>query len=497
MIQFILNDQLVSVDNISPNTTVLDYVRQHQALTGTKEGCASGDCGACTVVVGQLIDGELHYQSLNACITFVGTLQGKHLITVEHLQQGQQLHPVQQAMVDHNGSQCGFCTPGIVMSLAAFVDDLQRADVTTAAESPDREDIAIALSGNLCRCTGYNPIYKAAEALLSQPSIDDTFRQRSMNVAQQLVALNQQTADSTDCPAIRYQTQEGTQLFFAPRTLEELTDLYAQYPSARLVKGGTDLALEVTQQLKTLEILIYTGLVQELNRLSIRGNSLVIGAAMSYTQCLPAIRSTLPAFADVIDRIGSLQIRNQATFAGNIANASPIGDTPPALLALNAELHLRSQHGSRVVNINDFFTGYRETVMQPGEFIEQTTIPLLTDEQQFHMHKVSKRLEDDISAVCFAMTVTTDQDTVKQVSVAFGGMAATPKRAVTLEKALIGQPWTEDTILATMDTIDQDFNPLSDVRASEHYRRQVAKNLLLRVFHESSTPAYMTQVHHA
>jgi xanthine dehydrogenase small subunit len=468
MIRFLLNAQPVTLTDCAPDMTVLDFLRTEAVQRGTKEGCASGDCGACTVVVAEPDGDRLRYSTLNSCITFVASLHGKQLLTVEHLEQQGALHPVQQAMIEQHGSQCGFCTPGFIMSLFALYKN---------REQLDRAGVERALAGNLCRCTGYRPIIDAALSLSDQPR-HDAFSVQETEIAQRLQQMRDDQPGGT--------LQAGERRFFLPTTTDELAALLQAYPQARLVAGGTDLALEVTQQLRQPQVLIYTGNVPELNRLTDNGSSLSVGAAVSYSRLEPLLARRLPAFARLLERIGSLQVRNQGTLAGNVANASPIGDTPPVLLALNARVDVRSGNRCEAIPIEHFFTGYRETALPAQGFIEQIEIPLEPQRALF-IYKVSKRIDDDISAVCAAFSIALDDDgIVRDARLGFGGMAAVPARAPGAEQALIGQPFTEQGIEAARRALGDDFSPIDDVRASGRYRLEVARNLLLRAVLEHS-----------
>ncbi|MBV1788117.1 xanthine dehydrogenase small subunit [Marinobacterium sp. D7] len=461
MIRFLFNEQEFTLDECSPELTILEYLRTVLVRRGTKEGCASGDCGACTVVVAEPDGERLRYSTLNSCITFVGTLHGKLLLTVEHLQSSGQLHPVQQAMVDLHGSQCGFCTPGFIMSMFALYKSI---------DSPSRSDIERALAGNLCRCTGYRPIIDAALSLAGRGG-QDGFSSHEALIGARLRKIREDHPSGS--------LQLGDHRFFVPASSDELAAQLQAYPGAQMVAGGTDLALSVTQQLEQPKVLIYTGAVAELNAISETEGSLLVGGAVSYTRLEPFLQKHYPEFGHLLDRLGSLQIRNQGTLAGNVANASPIGDTPPVLLALGAKLHLRSGNRCQVIGIDDFFTGYRQTALPENGFIEQIEIPL-QPEQLLKVFKVSKRLDDDISAVCAAFSLRLEQGIVTEARLGFGGMAATPARALNAEKALIGQPFTERGIEAAQQALGQDFSPIDDVRATAEYRLLVARNLLLR-----------------
>ena len=465
MITFLLNQQQQVIEQLCPNTTVLEYLREHRQLTGTKEGCASGDCGACTVVIASSEGGDLHYQAINACITLVASLQGKQLITVEHLQQQEQLHPSQQSLVDCHGSQCGFCTPGFVMSLFAYGKN---------HVSPERHSILSALGGNLCRCTGYRPIIDAAVQMY-EPSPSDQFDHQRQQTLAQLDAMATATTVSLTGADKQY---------FAPGDRKQLSALLLEYPAARLVAGATDLALEITQNLATIDTLIYTGAVAQLKMIDEREQALHIGAAVTYSEAESALISAYPDLEELLERLGSKQVRNQGTVGGNIANGSPIADMPPVLIALGASLQLRRGDQSRVIGIADFYLGYKHTALATSEYIEQIIIPKLEQPQWLKVYKISKRLEDDISATCAAIKLQVNNSVITGASIAFGGMAAIPKHAQHCEQALLGKPWSEASIEQAMAALTQDFEPISDFRASANYRLQVSKNLLLRYFHE-------------
>ena len=464
MIRFLLKAQEHQVEDVDPNTSALDYIRDTLGLTGTKEGCASGDCGACTVVTGEIHQGEMRYRAINSCITPLGNLHGLQLITVEDLQQGQALHPVQQAMVDEHGSQCGFCTPGFVMSMFAHLK---------THDNPQRDEILESLGGNLCRCTGYRPIIDAAVQMYESGGKDSFSDQQAQTIAE----LNR-IADSTDV----IQLQGNGRRYLAPRSLANLAAALLEYPEARLVAGATDLALEMTQGLKEIDTLIFTGQVPELLDCSDDGDDLRIGAAVSLSDCKNVLLKHWPDLAELLERLGSLQIRNQGTLGGNVANASPIGDMPPALLALNASLVLRRGDVSRVIPVAEFYISYKVTALQDGELIEQILIPKPADSDWFQTYKISKRLEDDISAVCGAFNLRIEQGLVSSAAIAFGGMAEIPRHASQCELALVGQPWQQDTIDSAMAALETDFSPIDDFRASAAYRMHVARNLLQRLF---------------
>lgn len=473
MTQFLLNQQLITLENVDPNLTVLNWLRQEQRRCGTKEGCASGDCGACTVVLGDVEAGKMHYRSANSCLLLVGQLQGRQLLTVEDLACQGKLHPVQEAMACGHASQCGFCTPGIVMSAFA----MQKSGAAATSEA-----VAHHLGGNLCRCTGYRPIAEAAISLLTSP-VADNF----------MIAESQTVAALQAIPSLPL--SEGALLM--PVTSDELAGLYRCYPQARLLAGGTDLNLLITQAHQRHQRVISLQQVRELQGITREGTQWVIGAATTLDTCQRQLADALPAFATMLQRFASQQIRNQGTLGGNLANASPIGDCAPALLALDARLRLRCGEQEREIALAEFFTGYRQTVLQAGEFITHIVIDNVTLSQNLALWKVSKRHDDDISAVFSAISLTIEEGVIRNARVAFGGMAATPARAYLCEAALIGKPVSQDTLKAACEALSASFTPLSDARATAAYRLQVAKNLLKRYFlhlttgHEIEVNAYV------
>jgi xanthine dehydrogenase small subunit len=480
VIQFLVNQELRNEHALDPNMTVLQYLREHLGKPGTKEGCASGDCGACTVVVGELTQDDqgqdtLRYRSLNACLTFVSSLHGKQLISVEGLKHQGELHSVQKAMADCHGSQCGFCTPGFVMSLFALQKNSQGADVHQAQE---------ALAGNLCRCTGYRPILDAAEQSCRQPCRDQFDAQQAQTISRLKAIAPTQTGE----------LNSGDKRCLVPLTVADLADLYSSHPEARLLAGGTDLALEVTQFHKTLPVMIYVGHVAELKRIDKTTSHLEIGAATPLTDCYEALNAEYPDFGDLLHRFASLQIRNQGTLGGNIGNASPIGDSPPLLIALDAQVVLRQGERQRTLALEDYFIDYRITARQDSEFIEKIIVPRASEDWAFRAYKVSKRLDDDISAVCAAFNLSIENGVVSGVRIAFGGMAAIPKRARACEAALRGKPWNQASIERACQALAEDFTPLSDFRASKEYRLLTAQNLLRKYFIEQQTPHIETRV---
>ena len=476
MVRFLLNQSVNVIDQIDPNTTVLDYLRAHRYRTGTKEGCASGDCGACTVVIAQVEDKRLVYRSTNSCITAIGSLHGKQLITVEDLKQPDKLHSAQQAMVDCHGSQCGFCTPGFIMSLFAL-----RKNNTT----PNKHKIIESLGGNLCRCTGYRPIIDAAEKVFTS-SQKDQFSDTEEAVIAQLDTINNEQPQGHLC----HQDKQ----FFSPTSSTELADLFIQHPEAKLLAGGTDLCLEFTQFLRDAKVLIHTGRVVDMANVTLTDESLELGASVTYSQAADHLIALYPELKELIERLGSLQVRNQATIAGNIGNASPIGDMPPVLIALGAELVLRRGGETRVVAVEDYFVKYKVTILQPSEFIEKIIIPRPHSNIQFRVYKISKRLEDDISATCGAFNLRVQNGIVSNIVIAFGGMAEIPKRASYCEQALLNQAWNSQTIERAIDQMAEDFTPISDFRASSEYRLSVSQNMLRRLFLETQQDPQIIRV---
>ncbi|MGV8854399.1 MAG: xanthine dehydrogenase small subunit [Devosia sp.] len=470
-IRFILNGEAISLTDVKPETTLLDWLRLERGLRGSKEGCAEGDCGACTVLVGRLMGDEIIYDSVTACIRFVGSLHGTHVVTIEHLRgENGNLHPVQQAMVDHHGSQCGFCTPGFVMSLYGLW--MRDPDPTQGA-------IEKALQGNLCRCTGYAPIIRAGKAMSTYglPQGDPLWAER--------MALKAQIKAITD--GSRVEMGEGAERIIVPATLDDFAAVYEANPEATIVAGSTDVGLWVTKFMRPIGPVIFIGHLQELRAIAENASEVRFYAGVSYSQAMAVLIENFPAMAELWERIAGEQIRNMGTIGGNIANGSPIGDTPPPFIALGAKLHLRRGNHRREIKLEDYFIAYGKQDRQPGEFVESVTIPLLPAGEQFAVYKISKRREEDISALCGAFRVfVNDAGMVSMVRIAFGGMAATPKRARAVEAALLGKPWTQATIDAAVAAFGDDFQPISDMRASADYRLLSAQNLLKRFFLETT-----------
>lgn len=470
-IRFLLNGEEITLTDVAPDLTLLDWLRLERRLRGSKEGCAEGDCGACTVLVGRLFGDQIIYDSVTACIRFVGSLHGTHVVTIEHLRgENGALHPVQQAMVDHHGSQCGFCTPGFVMSLYGL---------WMRNPNPSRQAIEKALQGNLCRCTGYAPIIRAGESMgtYGQPQGDVLWAER-IAVKETIKAFND---------GRRVVIGEGDKQIIIPANLDDFAAVYEANPNARIVAGSTDVGLWVTKFMRNIGPAIFIGHLQELKRIAENASEVRFYAGVSYSEALPVIQANFPQLGELWNRIAGEQIRNMGTIGGNIANGSPIGDTPPPFIALGAKLHLRKGEHRREIKLEDYFLAYGKQDRQPGEFVESVTLPLLPAGEKFATYKISKRREEDISALCGAFRVfVNDAGMIGMVRIAFGGMAATPKRAKAVEAALVGKPWTMETVEAALPAFAEDYQPISDMRASAEYRLLTAQNLLKRFFLETS-----------
>ncbi|MBC3916561.1 xanthine dehydrogenase small subunit [Undibacterium sp. CY18W] len=475
-IRFYFQGQIQQVGDVAPTRTLLQHLREDRHCTGTKEGCAEGDCGACTVVIGEMKQGKLELQSVNSCIQFLPTLDGKAVFTVEDLQQKNgDLHPVQQALVECHGSQCGFCTPGFAMSLWSLY--LKKEGNTVP---PCRKEIDETLSGNLCRCTGYRPIIDAAKRMGELPVAE--FDRAAIISGLQGLQRGEMFTYSAD-----------GQTFYAPRTLQQLAQVRAEQPQATILAGSTDVGLWVTKQMRDLGNIIYVREVDELQHISEVNGMLEIGAAVSLNDAYGAVCQHYPdELTEMWQRFASQPIRNTGTLGGSVANGSPIGDSAPWMIALGSEIVLRSVHGQRVLLLQDFYLDYMKKDMQPGEFVEAVRIPLPKTGQQFRTYKLAKRHDQDISAVCAAFAITLDGDIVRNAHIAFGGMAATSRRAPLAEAALNGQIWNEATLKQAMTLLAQDYTPLTDMRASNTYRMQTAQNLLRRFWLETRTTAPLT-----
>ncbi|MAS13337.1 MAG: xanthine dehydrogenase small subunit [Nitratireductor sp.] len=469
-IRFLLNGAPVSLADVRPDETLLDYLRLRQRLTGTKEGCAEGDCGACTVLVGRLRKGELVYESVNACIRFLGSLDACHVVTVEHLKRADgSLHPVQQAMVDYHGSQCGFCTPGFVMSLYAL---------WMREPQPTERAVEKALQGNLCRCTGYEPIVRAALAASTygNAASDPLAAERASVIA----ALNQLKDGA------RVEIGSGQDRLLIPADVDDFAAILENEPKATVVAGATDVGLWVTKFMREIAPVVFIGGLDELREIREDNGTIHIGAGVSYSDAFALLAKRIPPLGTLIDRIGGEQVRNMGTIGGNIANGSPIGDTPPPLIALGATLTLRRGKARRTIPLEDFFIDYGKQDRAPGEFVEAVHVPVPDAASRFAVWKISKRRDEDITAVLGAFDIRITDGRVEAARIAYGGMAATPKRAKAVEAALVGKPWTEETVEAALSAYEKDFQPISDMRASADYRMMAAKNLLRRFYLEST-----------
>jgi xanthine dehydrogenase small subunit len=479
-IRFLLDGELIRVTGVPPTTTVLEYLRNQAGRTGTKEGCAEGDCGACTVVLGELSADERHieYRAINSCIRFLPTIDGKELVTVESLQAADgALHPVQRALIDCHGSQCGFCTPGFVMSLLALY--LQRA-------APAREEVLGALSGNLCRCTGYRPIIEAGCRMGTYPEPARWSRgdAQSAGRAQRLRALRR----TAPAAALRFPG------FHAPRNLDELAAALSAAPESLLLAGGTDVGVWATKQLRELPPIIYLGEVAELQQIRNGAAGLWIGAGVTLSAAWSVLLQHYPALAEQARRFASPPVCNSGTLCGNIANGSPIGDSMPALIALGAELELRHGARQRRIPLERLYLAYEQKDLAPGEFIVGVLVPPPRAARLFASYKLAKRIDQDISGVCGAFAVEVSDGRIASARLAYGGMAAIPARAPNAERALLGQPWSELTIDSAAAALASDFTPLTDLRASGAYRLRAAGSLLRRFYLQHSPAALRVRV---
>jgi len=467
-IRFLLDGEVHTVADLEPTTTVLEYLREHLHRCGTKEGCAEGDCGACTVVLGELDGDAIRYRAINACIRLLPTIDGKALLTVESLKTlgGGQLHPAQRAMVDCHGSQCGFCTPGFVMSMYA----LYRND-----RNPGEDTICQALSGNLCRCTGYRPILAAARRMYDYPDPANAAQEQDLTERLQAIRVTRE----------KRLAATGSS-YVAPSTIAELTQALAARPDASLLAGGTDLGLRVTKGLAQLPEVIYLGNVAGLGYVAATDQHLEIGAGVSLTDAFAALTAEYPDLREMTRRFASPPVCNAGTLGGNIANGSPIGDSMPALICLGATIVLRSATGTRTLPLEDFYLGYMKKDLRPGEFVAAIRVPRARPSQIVRCYKIAKRYEQDISAVCGAFAIEVVGGRVQSARVCFGGMAATPRRASTCEQALTGADWTVAGIEPAVAALSNDFQPITDFRASQDYRQRIAGNLLRRLVAETS-----------
>jgi xanthine dehydrogenase small subunit len=469
-IRFWRHGRVVEVTGFHPRTTLLDYLRLEERKLGTKEGCAEGDCGACTVALGRAGGGRVRYEPVNACILLLGQVDGAEVVTVEDLAVGDALHPVQAAMVESHGSQCGFCTPGIVMSLFALYHEADRP--------LRREAVNDALAGNLCRCTGYRPIVDAALTACGDGP-QDSFTEAGERNAAGLAAL----ADGRDVFV-----GDAARFFAAPATEDALAALYARHPDATLVAGCTDVGLWITKGMAALEKIIWLGRVAGLDAIEDGSDALAIGAAATHARAHAPLARIDADLGELMRRFGSLQVRASGTVGGNIANGSPIGDLAPALIALGSELELRRGESTRTMPLESFFVAYRRQDRLPGEYVRRVSVPKLKAHETFRAYKVSKRFDEDISAVMGAFRLTLDGRRIAAARIAFGGMAGTPARALQAEQALAGislddpSSWGE-----ALAAIGHDYRPLDDHRASAAYRTIVARNLLFKALSETAS----------
>ena len=489
-IRFYHQGRITQIDGAAPTRSVLDWLREDAHCTGTKEGCNEGDCGACTVVVAELADVNdgaavqgLKLQTVNACIQLLPSLHGKAVFTVEDLKtackpaQGggacNSLHPVQQAMVECQGSQCGFCTPGFVMSLWSVYEQHQ----AHCGAAPSRQQLADSLSGNLCRCTGYRPILDAGQRMLDLPA-------SQLDAAPVVAALQALHSDQD------WQYSDGHTQFYAPASLDSLARLREQLPNARLIAGTTDVGLWITKQFRDLGDIIAVGRVAQLQRIEARDGALHIGAGASLEAAWSALAQRFPSLTDVWLRFASPPVRHAGTMGGNVANGSPIGDAPPVLMALDADIVLRKGARERRMPLADFYIDYMKNQLEPGEFVQALVVPLANTAEQVRAYKISKRFDCDISALCAGFAIALDDARrVQTVRLAFGGMAATVKRARGAEAAMLGQPWNAATVRKAQAALAEEFKPMTDMRASDSYRLKVAQNLLQRLWLETRAEA--------
>jgi len=488
-IRFLLNGERVDVAGLAPQTTLLEYLRDERRLTGTKEGCAEGDCGACTVVLAEREGAALAWKPINACIRLLPSVDGKAVFTVESLKSAQgELHPVQRALVDCHGSQCGFCTPGFAMSLFGLYK---------TSPAPSRVAIDDALSGNLCRCTGYRPIVDAARQMYALPEssgwrgrgvTDDGSRVVTGDEERLGVQLAMLARDDT------FECEHAGRRWCAPRTPDALARECAARPQARIVAGMTDVALWVTKQHRDLDDLIYVGDIAELRAVRETEAHIEIGAAVTLTDAAIALDRLWPELHEAWQRFASVPVRNSATLVGNVANGSPIGDSMPALLALDARVALRSLAGEREVPLDAFYPGYRRTALAPGEFIAAVRVRRRAPGLAVRAYKISKRYDQDISAVFACVALAVKGGRIADVRIGCGGVAPTPVRAYRTEAALAGQSFTATSLERAAVVLEAEFDPIDDMRASADYRRRVLGNLLRRFAIETTTPDALARI---
>ncbi|MGO2013184.1 xanthine dehydrogenase small subunit [Pseudoalteromonas sp.] len=498
MIQFLLNDTPIEIEKYSPSFTILDWLRTKKGKVGSKEGCATGDCGACTILVGEEHtdeNGQTHwlYKTMNSCLLLLGNAHAKHIVTVEAVTPSlyptlNELHPVQRALVECHGSQCGFCTAGIIISLLALY--------INNSTYPGKKAVIHALGGNLCRCTGYNPILLAAEKAYSYDRADETYSALAIKFKASLT-----DKENDEIPFLK----NGPRTFYLPQTASQLVELKATNTNAHLVTGGTDFAIELSQNLLLPDTIISLSQTQELMQLTDNNGELHIGASLPYSLFIDTLCGYYPEAKELFERLGSTQVRNGGTLGGSLGNASPIGDPAPLLIALNARMDLLSTRGVRSIDVGDFFVDYRKTVLKEDEVISRIYIPKRAESLKLACHKISKRFEDDISTVCLILAIEHKDNIITNVRCAMGGMAATPKQAKNIEQRLINSSLEVSSFINAAAAINEDFSPMSDVRASASYRITVSKNLLQRIGIElchsmaavNSDPIAITRISHA
>ncbi len=466
-IEFIYNNKIIKLKNPDPNKTILDFIRSDLKQKGTKEGCAEGGCGACTVVLGELKNNKIVYKSINSCISFLPIIDKKYLIVIENLSSKKdELHPVQEAMVKFHGSQCGFCTPGFIMSMFAMYKNFSKFN---------NEIIDETLSGNLCRCTGYRPIIDAAKSLNSKNSFDH-FKKNEKKIIKMLSKIKDRDIE------ISYRNKK----YFAPKSLANLKKLLIKNSDTKFLSGGTDLSLEVTKQRGEVKKIVSLSSVKELKFIKKTKKLIEVGSGISLYEFQNEIKSYYPDFHNILKRYGSVQIRNVGTLAGNIVTASPIGDSLPLLLSLDSRIKIQTSKSMKVIPLSEFFLSYRKTKLKKGEFLYSVEIPI-NRQNHFKAYKISRRFDDDISSVCASFNFLIKKNIILKAKIAYGGMSEIPKRASKIEKALTNSVFSEDTFSRAKNLIDADFSPIDDMRASKDYRADVAKNLMMKFFYEVSS----------
>lgn len=487
VVRFLLNGELQQVVAPPPTLTVLNYLRETQGLCGTKEGCAEGDCGACTTVLVDAHEGQLRTRPMNACIQLLPTIDGKSLWTVEGLSaQQESLHPVQQAMVECHGSQCGFCTPGFVMSLFA----LYKNEI-----SPDRAQVKQALAGNLCRCTGYRPILDAADKMYDLANGYEKNHWKHHPGSQHsdegglewLARIERRSALDYESEGLGGSLVEAPQRYMAPLTIDELAEARLRHPEATLLAGGTDIGLWLTKQYRDLGAIIYLGQVEGLDQIVTTSSTIEIGASVTLEAAFAALVQEYPELDEMVRRFASPPICSSGTLAGNVANGSPIGDSMPALICLGTQVKLQRGAEQRWMALEDLYLGYQQTALEEGEFVRAVCVPRRSGHLLVACYKWSKRFDQDISAVCAAFAVRVEEGNVVSARICYGGMAAVPKRAEHAENALLTRPWTEQTVMKAMEALRADYQPISDMRASRSFRAVAAENLLKKFYLQTTS----------